>query len=224
MTRLIVWRHGNTDWNATDRVQGQTDTPLNDVGREQAAAAAPLLAALRPDAIVASDLQRARHTADTLAALTGLQVRIDPRLRERYYGLWQGLSLADVAERFPAEYARWRAGNESPGAEVESLDDLGKRVGEALQEAADARPGGTIVVATHGGAARQGCGYLLGWSTAVLRTIGPLQNCHWTELRHDGVRRDPAARSGPGEHGFRGWQLRAHNVGVPTGRPIPEPI
>ncbi|MFD0784697.1 histidine phosphatase family protein, partial [Micromonospora azadirachtae] len=58
MTRLIVWRHGNTDWNAANRVQGQTDVPLNELGREQARASAPLLAALRPDAIVASDLSR----------------------------------------------------------------------------------------------------------------------------------------------------------------------
>lgn len=206
MTRLVVWRHGNTDWNATDRVQGQSDTALNDLGREQARGAAPLLAALHPDAIVASDLRRAVETADALVALTGLPVRTDPRLRERYYGLWQGLTMSAIAERFPAEYARWRAGDQSPGCEVESLDDLGKRVGEALQDAADAAPGGTIVVATHGGAARQGCGHLIGWAPPVLRTVGPLQNCHWTELRHDPV---------------RGWQLRGHNVGVCTRHDIP---
>ena len=68
MTRLIIWRHGNTDWNAASRVQGQTDVPLNDLGREQAREAAPLLAALRPDAIVASDLSRAADTAAALAA------------------------------------------------------------------------------------------------------------------------------------------------------------
>ncbi|MER7168943.1 histidine phosphatase family protein, partial [Micromonospora sp. NPDC000207] len=62
MTRLIVWRHGNTEWNAAGRVQGQTDVPLNDRGRDQARAAAPLLAALRPDAIVSSDLSRAADT------------------------------------------------------------------------------------------------------------------------------------------------------------------
>jgi probable phosphoglycerate mutase len=199
MTRLVVWRHGNTDWNATDRVQGQTDTPLNDVGRAEAAAAAPLLAALRPDAIVASDLRRAADTAAVLARLTGLPVQSDARLRERDYGLWQGLTLAEVAEQFPAEYAQWRAGASAPGCGVESYDDLGKRVGEALQEAADAVPGGTVVVATHGGAARQGCGALLGWPPAALRTLAPLCNCHWTELRH---------------HPKRGWQLAAHNVGA----------
>jgi probable phosphoglycerate mutase len=209
MTRLIVWRHGNTDWNATDRVQGQTDTPLNDLGREQAEAAAPLLAGFHPDAIVASDLRRAADTAATLAALTGLPVRTDPRLRERSYGKWQGLTMAEVAERFPTEHARWRAGEQPLGCDVETLDDLGKRVGQALQEAADEVPGGTVVVATHGGAARQGCGFLLGWPAEVLRRVGPLQNCHWTDLGHDPI---------------RGWWLRAHNAGPSAHRPTPSPV
>ncbi|MBQ1048734.1 histidine phosphatase family protein [Micromonospora sp. C51] len=198
MTRLIIWRHGNTDWNAASRVQGQTDVPLNDVGREQARRAAPLLAALRPDALVASDLSRAADTAAALSALTGLPVRSDARLRERHFGSWQGLLLTEVAERFPGEYARWRAGDPDPGADIEPLDELGKRIGTALQEAADQLPGGTVVIATHGGAARQGCGHLLGWEHAVLRAVGSLRNCHWTELRHDVE---------------RGWHLRAHNVG-----------
>jgi broad specificity phosphatase PhoE len=209
MTRLIVWRHGNTDWNASNRVQGQTDTPLNDLGREQAAAAAPLLAALHPDAIVASDLRRAADTAATLAALTGLPIRTDPRLRERSYGKWQGLTTEEVSSLHPEEYRRWRAGEREVGCDVETLDDLGKRVGQALQEAADSAPGGTVVVATHGGAARQGCGFLLGWSPEVLRSVGPLQNCHWTELGHDQV---------------RGWWLRSHNAGLSGNRPTPSPV
>ncbi|MFI6763225.1 histidine phosphatase family protein [Micromonospora sp. NPDC050417] len=209
MTRLIVWRHGNTDWNAGNRVQGQTDTLLNELGVEQAAAAAEMLAALKPDAIVSSDLQRAARTASALAALTGLSVRTDARLRERHYGQWQGLTMHEVAARFPAEHARWRAGDQDPGCEVESLDELGKRVGAALQAAADETPGGTTVVATHGGGARQGCGYLLGWSPEILRQLGSLQNCHWSELRYDAV---------------RGWQLRAHNVGPAAREPIPAAI
>jgi broad specificity phosphatase PhoE len=209
MTRLIIWRHGNTDWNAANRVQGQTDVPLNDLGREQARAAAPLLAGLRPDAIVASDLSRAADTAAALAALTGLPVRTDPRLRERHFGQWQGLDLTEAAERFPDEFARWRAGAPDPGAEIETLDDLGKRVGAAFQDAADAVPGGTVVLTTHGGGARQGCGHLLGWEHAVLRTLGSLQNCHWTELRHDDT---------------RGWHLRAHNVGLITQPALTEPV
>ncbi|WP_018791557.1 histidine phosphatase family protein [Salinispora arenicola] len=198
MTRLVVWRHGNTDWNASGRVQGQTDISLNDLGQEQAHVAARLLAGLRPDAIVASDLRRAADTAAALATLTSLPVRTDVRLRERYFGRWQGLQLTEAAERYPDEYARWRAGDPDPGAGIETLDDLGKRLGSALQEAADTVPGGTVVVATHGGAARQGIGQLLGWEPAVLRTVDSLRNCHWTELWHDDV---------------RGWHLRAHNVG-----------
>jgi glucosyl-3-phosphoglycerate phosphatase len=198
VTRLLLWRHGNTEWNRDNRVQGQTDTPLSELGRRQAEETAPLLAALRPDAIVASDLHRAADTATALAGLTGLPVHADPRLRERYFGQWQGLTMAEIPEQFPDEYRRWRSGASSPGCGLESLDDLGKRVGEALQEAADSTPGGLTVVATHGGAARQGCGMLLGWPPELVRTLGPLGNCHWTELGHDPV---------------RGWQLRAHNVG-----------
>ncbi|MEU4592022.1 histidine phosphatase family protein [Micromonospora aurantiaca (nom. illeg.)] len=201
MTRLIIWRHGNTDWNAASRVQGQTDVPLNDLGREQARAAAPVLAALRPDAIVASDLRRAADTAAALAALTALPVRSDARLRERHFGQWQGLTLTEVAERFPDEYARWRAGDPDPGAGIEPLGDLGARLGAGFQDAADLATGGTVVVTTHGGGARQGVGHLLGWDHTVLRSLGSLANCHWTELRHDDV---------------RGWHLRAHNVGLIT--------
>jgi glucosyl-3-phosphoglycerate phosphatase len=198
-TRLILWRHGNTDWNSDNRVQGQTDTPLNAVGQRQAAATAPLLAAVRPDAIITSDLSRASATADALVALTELTAHQDQRLREREYGLWQGLTMAEIAERFPAEHRRWRAGEQSPGCGIESLDDLGKRVAEVLQEAADALPGGTTVLVTHGGALRQGCGTLLGWPTPMLRTIGPVGNCHWAELRHDNIRK---------------WQLWSYNVGA----------
>ncbi|MFJ6199690.1 histidine phosphatase family protein [Micromonospora sp. NPDC092111] len=209
MTRLVVWRHGNTDWNAASRVQGQTDVSLNDLGREQARAAAPLLAALRPDAVVASDLSRAADTAAALAQLTGLPVRTDPRLRERHFGQWQGLALTEAAERFPAEYARWRAGDPDPGAGIEPLDDLGKRVGEALLAAAELADGGTVVIATHGGAARQGVGHLLDWDHSVLRSLGSLANCHWTELRRNDL---------------RGWHLRAHNVGLTTRPVLPDPV
>jgi glucosyl-3-phosphoglycerate phosphatase len=199
MTRLIVWRHGLTDSNASSRVQGQLDIPLNAVGRSQAAAAAGVLAGFHPDAVISSDLSRSSETAAALSAVTGLPVSYDARLRERHFGLWQGLLLSEIEARYPTEYAAWRVGSPSPGCAVESLDDMGKRVGEAFQEAADSVPGGTIVVVSHGGSARQGCGHLLGWPASVLVKIRGLHNCHWTELRHDGV---------------RGWQLRAHNVGA----------
>ena len=210
MIRLVVWRHGNTDWNADNRVQGQSDVPLNHLGQQQAVDAAELLIRLRPAAIVSSDLRRAADTAAALAALTGLPVRYDPRLRERYFGPWQGLRMAEVAESRPDEYARWTAGADVISDDIETLDDLGKRVADGLLSAAElAPPGGTVVLATHGAAARQGVGHLLGWPREQLRTLRVLQNCHWAELTHDPV---------------RGWQIAAYNVGAFAERPVPPPV
>jgi glucosyl-3-phosphoglycerate phosphatase len=210
VTRLIIWRHGNTDWNAGHRVQGQTDVPLNDLGLRQAAEAAELLVKFRPDAIVSSDLRRAADTAAALASLTGHKVEHDERLRERYFGAWQGLTMAEVMVAHPVQHARWLAGRDDVGGDVETLSDLGKRVCEALQAAAElAPPGGTVVVATHGAAARQGIGHLLGWPQEQLRTLRALQNCHWVELTHDNT---------------RGWQVAAYNVGVFSDRPVPPPV
>jgi broad specificity phosphatase PhoE len=209
VTRLIVWRHGNTDWNAEGRVQGQSDVPLNDLGRQQAVDAAELLVAMRPTVIVSSDLRRAADTAAALGALTGLGVRVDPRLRERYFGPWQGLLMSEVAERNPAEFARWTQGADVIGDDIETLDDMGKRMVDAFTEAAALDPAGTVVVATHGASARQGVLQLLGWPHEQSRTFRALQNCHWVELTHDAS---------------RGWQVPAYNVGVFTDRPVPPPV
>jgi probable phosphoglycerate mutase len=196
VTRLILWRHGQTAWNAESRVQGQLDVELSELGRQQAIQSAPLLAARQPDLLVASDLRRAADTAAALAELTGLQVSYDTRLRERCFGEWQGHTLAEVKVRWPDAYARWRAGEVVGECGIEDVEDLAKRTGTALEEIASA--GGTIVVATHGGSARHGAGALLGWPEPVARTLGGLANCHWTEL---------------GFSSQRGWQLLAHNVG-----------
>jgi broad specificity phosphatase PhoE len=199
VTRLIIWRHGQSVWNVDDRVQGQTDVDLSEAGRDQAAAAATRLAALKPDLLVSSDLKRAADTAAALAKLTGLTVRHDERLRERFFGEWQGLTLTEIAERWPQRYLRWRRGEGVAEAGIEEIEVLAKRMAAALQEAMALAPSdGTTVVATHGGAARHGIAALLGWPDTVARTLAGLDNCHWTELRFDAV---------------RGWQLRAHNVG-----------
>jgi glucosyl-3-phosphoglycerate phosphatase len=204
VTTLILWRHGTTEWNTERRIQGHTDVALTELGHAQAAQAAPLLAARNPDAIVSSDLTRATDTAAALAALTGQRVRRDPRLRERRYGDWEGLTSAEIAERFPAASARQRAGDHDLGHGIEPPADVMKRVGEALREAADATPGGTTVVVTHGGAARYGVFELLGWPMEQLGAMVVLANCHYTELRQDPV---------------RGWTMYAHNVGVAGGPP-----
>jgi glucosyl-3-phosphoglycerate phosphatase len=195
---LLVVRHGRTGYNATARIQGQLDVGLDEVGRAQAVAAADWLARLGPDVIVSSDLSRAADTAAALAAVTGLPVRSDPRLRERDFGQWQGLLGSEVAQRHPEEYARWQAGQAVDGCDVEELDDLAKRSSLALQEAADLAPGGTVAVFCHGGTAKYGVVALLGWPSSVLPTVGSMGNCRWADLRRDTV---------------RGWQLRGYNLG-----------
>ncbi|HEY8471447.1 MAG TPA: histidine phosphatase family protein [Natronosporangium sp.] len=204
MTTLLLWRHGETEWNRERRHQGHTDVALSERGHAEAQRSAPLLAARKPDLIVASDLTRAVDTAAALAALTGLPVRRDPRLRERAYGDFEGLTHAEIAERFPEAAARQRAGEHDLGHGIEPPGDVMKRVGEALREAAAAAPGGTVVVATHGGAARYGMFELLGWPMELLSTVVVLSNCHYTELRLDPV---------------RGWVLAGHNIGVTSGPP-----
>jgi glucosyl-3-phosphoglycerate phosphatase len=206
VTTLILWRHGHTDWNSEQRVQGHTDTPLSELGRDQARGAAPLLAARAPGAIVSSDLQRCTGTAAALATLTDLPVRHDPRLRERYYGEWEGLTMAEIALRWPVSFARKAAGADAAdlGHGIERPVDVMKRVGEALREIAAADPDRVTVVVTHGGSSRYGMFDLLGWPIDQLRSVHALINCHYTELRLD-----PS----------RGWLLHAHNLGVASGPP-----
>jgi len=196
-TRLIVWRHGQTTWNASNRIQGHHDTDLDPTGVAQAALAATALAALRPDAIVSSDLRRASDTAAVLASLTGLTVRFDPRLRERHFGTWQGLTNEEAERRHPQEYGRWRTGQPVDGCAVEEVDDLSKRASAALRDAAELAPGGTVVAVGHGGSAKHGMVALLGWPAMVLPGLGGLGNCRWIDLRSDTV---------------RGWQLRGYNL------------
>lgn len=203
MTRLIIWRHGQTSWNLRNRIQGQQDTSLDDTGRAQAAAAAALLAAEQVDLLISSDLRRARETAETLAAVTGLPVEFDSRLRERMYGEWEGLTHQQIGERWPEEFQHWKDGIPVPECGLENSEDVAKRASAAMLDLVDRLGDGVAVVVTHGGAARQGIGAVLGWPLPVVRAIGPLANCHWSELRGGTV---------------RGWRLHSHNVG-PVGVP-----
>jgi len=114
MTDLILWRHGQTDYNLQGRIQGRVDIPLNDTGREQARRAADCIAALGPTRIVSSPLARARATAEVLASLTGLSVEIDQGLAEKSFGDWEGLKAADIKKQWPDHYATWRAGGDLP--------------------------------------------------------------------------------------------------------------
>src|SRR3970040_791336 len=108
-SRICMVRHGETAWNAEGRVQGQTDVPLSAVGEAQARALRAALAGERFAALYASDLSRVRQTAPPVAALLGLPVRLEPRLRERPYGKFETLTYAEARARLPEDYARFRA-------------------------------------------------------------------------------------------------------------------
>ncbi|WP_027341266.1 histidine phosphatase family protein [Hamadaea tsunoensis] len=196
-TRIILWRHGNTDWNAEHRVQGQTDVPLNDLGRRQAAEAAAKLALLKPAALVSSDLQRAARTADALGDILDVRPERDARLRERGFGLWETFTTPEIKERFPVSRAKFEAADPDPGDGIESLHDLGKRMSEVIREAAERHPGELSILTTHGGSIKYGSAYLLGIPEDLLHRFGPIGNCHWVELLFDEK---------------HGWRLAAYNA------------
>jgi glucosyl-3-phosphoglycerate phosphatase len=205
----VLWRHGQTRWNAEHRFQGQSDVPLDETGQAQAERAARLLAGLRPDLIVSSDLSRAAGTAAALARLTGLEVTLDKDLRERHGGRWEGLTDTEIRTRYPVEHANW----EPPDGEPSTV--VAERVTAALHRTAglladtlladDRRDGagGLAVVVSHGAALRLGMSRLLGLPDDLSGVLGPLSNCSWSVL---GRRRDR-------------WRLLEHNAGT-----LPEPI
>jgi glucosyl-3-phosphoglycerate phosphatase len=198
--RLLIWRHGRTEWNATGRMQGQSDVALDETGIRQAHEAAPLLAAEQPDAIVSSDLTRARVTAEALAGLLRLPVALDKRLRETYFGPWQGMTSEEIAAAYPHEFAAWTRGEHFSIAGAEKHAEVATRMVAGIEDALDATDG-TLVVVTHGAAARRAVGALLGWPDEVVGKLGPLGNCRWTELRHTAT----------------GWRLHTHNAGPLAG-------
>ena len=153
MIRLVLWRHGQTTFNVERRFQGQTDIPLNAVGRQQAERAARYLAALAPDALFCSDLVRATATAEPLARLTGLPVQLDKDLRERNGGLWEGKTDTEIRAEYPDAFARWAP------PEGESGAALADRASGALERIADGMAGGSLaVVVGHGANMGMGLG------------------------------------------------------------------
>lgn len=146
MTDLYLVRHGETDWNRARRIQGLTDIPLNDTGRQQARLTGMLLTRRPITKVYASPLGRARETAQIIAEALGLD---SPELRdafvERDYGAAEGMDFHEIDVRYPS-------GTEVPGRE--SRDAVAARVVPALQAVAAEHPGESIVVVSHGGAIR----------------------------------------------------------------------
>lgn len=152
VTRLCFVRHGETDWNAGKRIQGQIDIPLSAQGHAQARATANALVDEGFAAIYSSDLQRARQTAEATAHLAHLPLQLLPGLRERHYGIFQGLTYEEARERHPEAYARHHAREPRfAPAGGESLLDLAARLAEATSLAVARHPGAAVLLFTHGG-------------------------------------------------------------------------
>ncbi|MEQ1776187.1 MAG: histidine phosphatase family protein [Burkholderiales bacterium] len=150
-TELILIRHGETAWNRERRMQGQTDTPLSDVGRAQAEAVGRRLAQHPFTALYSSDLSRAWDTAAAIARASGREIVREPALRERTFGMFEGLTYDEMAQRFPDEHARFSARDPDyavPGGE--SPRQFFERTLACLNAIAHAHAGDCVVVVTHG--------------------------------------------------------------------------
>jgi broad specificity phosphatase PhoE len=157
VTRLLLIRHGETDWNADGRLQGQTDRPLSDFGRTQARQLADALAEEELEAIYSSDLARARETAEIVGGRLGLPVSLDQDLRERDWGTWEGLT---AVERDHVEFVG------------ESTEAHQERILGALRRISDRHPDGSVLVVTHGGSMRRVQTTALGMALPVVENCG----------------------------------------------------
>ena len=155
--RVILWRHGRTEWNVAGRVQGQSDIPLDEVGVAQAKVAGARLASLKPDRILSSDLQRAAATAAELGAACGVQPELDSRFRELNFGAREGLTWAEAWAEFPTEMQAWVDGHEQAMPGAETYEQAGARFDQALRsELPTLASGQTLVIVAHGAILRTG--------------------------------------------------------------------
>lgn len=151
-TTLLLIRHGETAWNAEHRIQGHLDIPLSHAGVRQASRLAERLASESISAVYSSELVRAWLTAVPLAERFGLPVVAEPRVRERAFGIFEGLTLDEIAHRHPEEFRRWRARDAGWAMEGgETGQSLIDRVMQALYDIAARHAGGMVAIVTHGG-------------------------------------------------------------------------
>jgi len=184
MTRICLVRHGETDWNAGKRIQGQIDIPLSALGHAQARATGNTLKDEGFAAIYASDLIRARQTAEATAHLAQLPLQLDPGFRERHYGVFQGLNYAECEARYPAAYASHKARDPRfVPAGGESLLAFAGRLAQAFDTIVRRHGGESVAVFTHGGvldiAYRQAAGKSL---TAPRDFAIPNCGINWIEV------------------------------------------
>ncbi|MEE6272925.1 histidine phosphatase family protein [Georgenia sp. MJ206] len=200
---LVLWRHGQTAYNAAQRLQGQVDIELNSAGIDQAERAAAELVKLGPTRIIASDLRRATRTAQALGDLARIGIEPEPRLRERSFGLWEGLTNEEIRTGWPDAHAAWRRGEEPADIGAEPRDAVARRVAAAVGETAESMaPDDVLVVVAHGAAHTLGLTRLLGLDPTQWFGLSGLDNCRWSLLAPN-----------PGR--LPTWRLTAHNLGVP---------
>ena len=151
-TRVLLVRHGETDWNVLTRLQGHTDIPLNEAGRRQASRLRQALQGEPLDAVYSSDLLRAWDTAQAVADATGAPLQAEPALRERAFGEFEGLTYEELETRWPEQARRWRLRDPdfAPGG-GENLIDFHARCLGAAERLAAAHRGGSIALVAHGG-------------------------------------------------------------------------
>jgi probable phosphoglycerate mutase len=151
MTQLILIRHGETVWNREHRMQGQQDSPLTEVGVRQARQLGQRFREEAFGALYSSDLGRAHQTAKSVADATGREIIVDPRLRERHFGVFEGLTGGEIEHNYPQEFLRFSSRDPAyavPGGE--SAVQFRERCIACLNELAERHPGGRVLVVTHG--------------------------------------------------------------------------
>jgi broad specificity phosphatase PhoE len=173
VTTILLARHGETDWNRENRFQGHADPPLNETGRAQAAELAAALGNEPLAAVYSSPLRRAFETAQIVGAPHGLEPVPVDALREVDVGSWQGLTRAEIQERFPEQFARW-LDYEQGWEDGESYDEMGQRVLAALLQLAAAHEGQRILAVSHGGPVRAAYAVADGIEHSEARRRGPV--------------------------------------------------
>jgi len=175
--RIVFVRHGQTVFNTESRYQGHTDAVLSELGRLQADRVAGRLKNENTAAVYASDLGRAMETAEAIAAFHNLPVQTDDRLRECAFGDWEGLSVDEIAERYPELFADYRRDSIKHRApKGERLEELQERVVQAVNSIAEKHPEETVVAVVHAGPIRAFLCHALGAPLEAFRNLR-LDNC-----------------------------------------------
>lgn len=219
--RLLLVRHGQTEYNLVGRMQGQLDTPLSEVGRGQAVQVARELSGWPIGTVVSSDLTRAVDTARAITEVSGLGFSTDPRLRETDLGEWAGRAHEDVDADFPGARAHWRLNPTwaPPGGETRL--EVSARAARVVDElmGSSAWASGAVLIVAHGGTISALTGRLLDVPVGHYPMFGGLGNTRWSQLV---ARPEEGWTTESGEPWWRTprWFLEGWNVGVSSPSPV----